>query len=143
MCHSMYNSVNKTIILIFVFLLSGDISENYARPNYRQEVHQICTYQDLSKSSPGDRTDIMPEVLLNHMRRIDNKPDYAQYIPNHSEKALIALTIAGFPPGIRRILEERLVGIFLFPILSRTVPPFLFWMSSRNFTELSCCIPEF
>jgi hypothetical protein len=75
-------------------------------------VKQLANYpHDFARSVP-DRIQEAPEVLLSYLRRIDYDPTYKSYLPNATEKALFRDYFALLPESYRRLLSERLAGVY-------------------------------
>lgn len=77
----------------------------------------------------------MPEYLLQHYKEVDNTEAYSSYIPSGEETEMISYYVALLPPMHRRILTERLVGIyFVNEFIGSGLADFLFDDEDRLYT---------
>ena len=64
------------------------------------------------KTSLVERVQPTPVFLLNYLMKIDKREDYTSYLPSKEEYGLINDYILKLPTLNRRILKERLIGIY-------------------------------
>ena len=63
-------------------------------------------------TSLAERVQPTPDFLLNYLMKIDKRKDYTSYTLSKAEYALIKDYLLKLPPLNRKILKERLIGIY-------------------------------
>lgn len=59
-----------------------------------------------------DRVEKVPDIVLSYYRKMDEAPSYAAYAPSREEMREIERCLAALPGVHRRVLEEKLLGIY-------------------------------
>jgi len=96
------------------FLLS---CTTIAKPVFTEIVHQrpekrLDSYTFDPKSSVISRVQTAPDFLLAYLKKIDKKDVYSPYMPTRDEMAMIEDYLEKLPPLHKRVLQERLIGIY-------------------------------
>lgn len=59
-----------------------------------------------------DRVADAPDFVLNYLRKMDGRPDYAPHDFSREESALVQNEMELLPPGYKAILQQRLLGLY-------------------------------
>lgn len=83
------------------------------RPRSLTEPEKIFENYSFSKNIPVEqRVKKIPDFVLNYVRNLDKKDDYSNYIVSPGDHAIIKKSIEMLPPGTKKIMDDRLIGIF-------------------------------
>lgn len=97
-----------------IFLLS---CTSISKPVFTKIVHQrtekrLVSYTFDPKSSVISRVQKAPDFLMAYLKNIDKRDTYSPYSPTDAETAMIEEYLEKLPPSHKRVLQERLVGIY-------------------------------
>jgi hypothetical protein len=84
-----------------------EIADYYSRP-----TKQLKSYSFDPKVRLAKRIGPCPPFLLAAMREMDGKSDYEAYAPSKEEAELVQGYLKKFPSKMRKVFDERLVGIY-------------------------------
>ncbi len=115
------NPVQRIILCVVVILtlcLCGCASEPQAVLKMpKNPVFRLSSYAFDSAKPLEERIEPVPDVVLEYLERMDGR-SYANYTPTTKEIDMISAYLGTLLPLHRRVLRERLVGIyFLDPFL--------------------------
>ena len=105
-------------IVISVFLRialsssSANEEENFTKLLLSIPAKNFKSYTFNSTTPLLKRIQPAPIFLLNFLKRADDREDYTSYLPSEKEYDLISNYLAMLPPLHKKILEERLIGIY-------------------------------
>ncbi len=77
-----------------------------------QPDKQLKNYSFSPESPIESRIKNTPDIVLHFLREYDQKPDYENYSPTSAEKDIIIHSINKLPDLHKKILKERLIGIY-------------------------------
>lgn len=105
----------QLLLLSAVFLLFS--CTTVSRPVYKEMVRhrpekRLASYAFDPKSSLLSRVQAAPDILIAYLEGIDKKGTYTPYLPTVEEMAMIGEYLEKLPPLHKRVLRERLVGIY-------------------------------
>jgi hypothetical protein len=100
--------VTMTACIVFSCKTTEIITEQAQTPPHKR----LESYE----FDPGipliDRVSEIPDFVLSYYRNAENMPSYSPYIPSGRETEEIKRCLERLPKIPRRILEERMVGIY-------------------------------
>ncbi len=82
----------------------GSLKKNSSR--------QLASYRFNPASDLMSRVTPVPRFLLDDIRKLDGRDDYAAYAPTAAEMKTLAEYLALIPPRHRKVMSERLIGIY-------------------------------
>jgi len=96
------------------FLLSlGILAMALACGEAPEPRYQLSSYEIDPRSSLPSRITVAPALVLAYMNDLD-ETQYKSYIPTSAEKSRIASDFVKLPPLHKKILKDRLIGIYFF-----------------------------
>ena len=102
----------KTIVTI-IFLLACVSSCFHGKG--LEPVHRLENYSFNNHSPVSSRISLPPDIVLHHLRQLDNRPDYTGYVPTRQELAGFEKAISMLPVLNRSMLEKRLLAVYFIP----------------------------
>jgi hypothetical protein len=102
----------KSAIVLIVILSWVSGCHHGKKP---EPVHRYEHYSFNSKSPVTSRTSLPPDMVLRHLQNLDNRPDYAGYMPTRQELRGLEQAISMLPPLNRSMVNKRLLGIYFIP----------------------------
>lgn len=104
--------IKKSIIVFLtVFLLQSCFSAKTYRDDISM-VHVLDNYVFDPSSALLSRTGDVPPLVLNYLKELDKRSDYSAYSISEKDKAVISDAFNNLPPKTKKILQERLIGIY-------------------------------
>lgn len=103
------------IAIVFLLVLS---SMSCARVKTLRENIASVTAKNLKNYSFDPRSPVLsriqkvPDYVLRYLKEMDNDSTYSAYAPTEEENVLIADYIGKLPPLHKKVMQERLVGIY-------------------------------
>jgi len=94
-------------VLTFFFADSSNWNDIPIPPNKRLSGHPFAP-----ESALTERIKPIPKPVLAELEELDNRNDYAPYMPDSGEIAAIAAVFETFPPLNIKIMKERLAAIY-------------------------------
>ena len=73
---------------------------------------RLSSYAFNPASSLVSRVTPVPRFLLDDIRKLDGRDDYAAYAPSAAEMKTLTEYLALVPPRHRKVMRERLIGIY-------------------------------
>jgi len=113
--------MKKLLILLFILtLLFSCTTQQKKKTNPDSEYavilkkpeRQLESYAFNSQSSIESRVEDIPDFVLQYLIDMDQKPNYKNYSITDNEKNVIKQSIEKLPPLHKKILKERLLGIY-------------------------------
>ena len=101
--------MNSTIIILFLIFSCGKSIDQVIKST---PTKQFNNFNFDKKSTLVSRVKTIPEFVLNHWKKYDNRSDYEPYKPNLHEMKIIDNCFKKLPPLNRSIMKERILGIF-------------------------------
>lgn len=97
--------------MLFILIITNCKSpvEKFRQSN---PIYQFENYFFVKDSPLISRVQRIPDFLLNFLKKLDKKENYVAYMPNQEELKLIEKTMDELPSFNKKMLEERLVGIY-------------------------------
>ena len=75
-------------------------------------IHQFENYSFDRHARPPSRAGMPPRMVLGYLQRLDNRTDYAPYLPSDAERAVVGDAYRILPERTKSVLENRLIGIY-------------------------------
>ena len=107
--------IRFAVLVLVIFLIpSIPAGAEYSRVSdfLRIPAKNLDSYSFTSDSPLSDRIGLPPKVVLDYIRSLDNRPDYQAYHPTEYDRQLAAKYFELLPPLHRKVLRERLVGVY-------------------------------
>lgn len=119
----------KKTIFIFLLILPLFCTGTQTPP---LPVQLVENHPDFKPGSFIERIGGGSEIVLDHLKKLDDKDDYSFYEPSSEEIKLIKKEALDLPPYLKRILDEKLIGVyFVNNLLGSGLTE---WVASENGT---------
>jgi len=102
----------KTIVTV-IFLLACVSSCFHGKR--LEPVHRFENYSFKNHNPVFSRISLPPDMVLRHLRQLDNRPDYTGYMPTRQELVGFEKAISMLPVLNRSMLEKRLLAVYFVP----------------------------
>lgn len=106
------------LLLLCPLLAGAKMTLREKREALSPRSSHLENYTFDAKTSLEMRLQPCPEFLLAALKELDGKSDYEAYAPTPAERTQIAQALASLPAGMRSVLKQRLVGIYLIKNLT-------------------------
>lgn len=105
--------ISALILFLLVFLSScGNPSAEKLKELLNQPMRSLTNYQFNPSSSVISRVRPVPTFLMKYLQEMDQDTNYRSYYPAPREMKIIEDALGKLPPLNRRVLQERLVGLY-------------------------------
>lgn len=98
------------ILLLFSVLLSSCAKTDAFTPE--QSIHRVNSFPVIQGKDLASRMYTPPSFVVKYLRELDGRGDYSPLRPDDEMRQSMADAVELFPPLVKRMLEERLLGIF-------------------------------
>jgi hypothetical protein len=103
--------INTAIIfLLFQLIISG-----CSRSHRPEPIHRFENYRFNRFASIQARVSLPPDMVLQYLRNLDDRPDYSGHLPTGESMHNLEKAICLLPPLNRSALNRRLLGIYFIP----------------------------
>lgn len=102
----------KAILALLIFIIFYACGPDLKQTIMKNPARHFRNYSFNSESSLKSRVCPASEIVLSHLRKMDNMDDYKAYIPEKNEMSIIGNSFDNLPPLTRSLLRERLLGIY-------------------------------
>ena len=107
MKHSLW--ILLTINSILILAGCNDTSLKGGEPD---PIHRLSSYTYSSSAPLSSRVTEAPIQVMEHLRKLDDRPDYASWIPDEKERVRINRALSDLPSAIKHTLSDRTIGIY-------------------------------
>jgi hypothetical protein len=99
-------------VIITLLLLLPGCNATTRKGEESAPIHRLSTYAFSLTVPLSSRITEAPTPVIEHLRKLDDRPDYTSWIPTGKDRQRINRALAELPSGIRHTLSRRAIGIY-------------------------------